>query len=79
MSSGNPVKDYKDLSNALTGQGKKRESKIERQNRENRERNLRENEELVRRRRAAGMADKFGARMGIPKETRDAVTKPYRK
>jgi len=79
MSSGNPIKDYKKLSKALTGATQPKESKIDKQNRENKERNLRENEELVKRRRAAGLADKFGARMGIPKETRDAYTKPYRK
>jgi hypothetical protein len=79
MSSGNPIKDYKKLSKALTGQTEPRESKIERQNRENRERNLQANEEAVRRRRAANLADKLGEKAGIPKGMRDAVTKPYRK
>jgi predicted nucleic acid-binding Zn ribbon protein len=79
MSGRNPIKDYGRLSRALSGQGEPRESKIERQNRENRERNLKREAELRQAREAARIADKMGEKAGVSKPVRDAYTKPFRK
>ena len=78
MSSGNPIKDYKKLSKALTGQGPEQESKLEKQNRLNRESNLSAAAEKKRRAEAARVGEKLGAKAGIRKDIRDAATKLYK-
>jgi hypothetical protein len=78
MSSGNPIKDYKKLSKALTGQTEPRESKLDKQNRLNRESNLAAAAEKKRRAEAARIGEKLGAKAGIRKDIRDSHTKMYR-
>jgi len=70
---------YDRLVRGLTGEGEPGESKFDRKNRENRERNLMREEELRQSREAARIADKMGAKIGIRKNIRDAHTKLFRK
>ena len=69
-------RDLKKLSDAMSGRS---ESKYERLNRENRERNLKREAELRQSREAARIADKMGEKVGIRKDIRDAHTKLFRK
>ena len=70
---------YDRLVRGLTGQGEPRESKHDRKNRENRERNLMREEELRQSREAARIADKMGAKVGIRQDIRDAHTKLFKR
>ena len=74
----NPLADYDKLKKGLAGEGPKRESKIDKQNRLNKERELARIAENERRSEAVRIADKLGKKAGLPKSVRDAGTKLYR-
>lgn len=72
---------YRDLSDAMTGTGKKRkkgETDIERRNRENQERDSEYERKKRARNEAARLGEKLGKMAGISEPIRNAHTKLYK-